>query len=118
MAANFTNTIQLLRYAEEKALLVKLVQQLQKDFILANITCDIKNDIAVDDLEALLYEKIYLLLMEHFDSYLNLLYIIDVPEKVFKGIAVTDAVEVSQQVSFLILERELQKVLLKKKYSS
>jgi len=52
-----------------------------------------------------------------FTVYLNLLYVIDVPEKAFKEIAITDAVDVAEQVSFLILKRELQKVRLKSTFN-
>ena len=115
---DFTNTIQLLQYVKDKSLLEKLYEQLKKDFVLANIPFEVKRDSTIYDFKDLLQEKIYLLMMEHFDSYLNLLYIIDLPEKAFKKIIITDTVEVSQQVSFLILKRELQKILFKEKYSS
>ena len=48
--------------------------------------------------------------MERFDQYLNLMYAIDVPEREFKGINVTDAVEVATQVTFLLLRREWKKI--------
>ena len=54
--------------------------------------------------------------MEHFAEYLNLLYIVDVPEREFQYIEVTDAVEVADQVTFLILKREYQKVWYRNKY--
>ena len=116
MTTHFANAVQLLRYAEEKELFNKLVQQLKKDFVLANISFDIKQNISVTDLKELLQEKIYVLLMERFPEYLNLLYIVDVPENLFKELRVTDAVEVSDQVGFLILKREFQKVCFKEKY--
>ncbi len=56
--------------------------------------------------------------MERFPDYLNLLYAIDIPESVFKKVEVTDAVDVSKQITFFILERELQKVELREKYNS
>jgi hypothetical protein len=114
---DFSNTIQLLQYAQDNALFQRLHQQLRKDFTLANITFKVKSDISIDGLKDLLQEKIYLLVMEHFDRYLNLLYVIDIPEKAFKEIKVTDAVEVSRQVSFLILKRELEKILTRDSYS-
>ena len=73
---------------------------------------------APEELRAILHEKIYYLIMERFADYLNLLYVVDVPEKAFKEIQVTDVVEVAEQVSFLILKRELQKVWLKERYGS
>ena len=56
-------------------------------------------------------------MMEHFSEYLNLLYVVDVPESQFKQIEITDAVEVADQMTFLILKREYQKVWYRNKYT-
>jgi len=117
MVLNFSNSTDLLLNAQENRLYSKLVAQLVKDFGLANIDVDITVDTPSDELKGMLHEKVYRLIMERFSEYLNLLYIVDVPEKAFKQIQVTDVVEVAEQVSFLILKREMQKVLLKAKYS-
>lgn len=117
MVMNYQDSSQLLQSAQENRLYLKLVAQLQKDFSLANISVDIDSDISPNALKNVLREKIYYLIMERFSEYLNLLYIIDVPEKAFKEIQVTDVVEVAEQVAFLILGREMQKVWLKAKYS-
>jgi len=103
------NSKSLLENAQKQQLLPKLVVQLQKDFSLANIFIDLSDDISPDQLRTILHEKIYYLILEKFGDYLNLLYVIDVPEKAFKEIELVDAVEVADQVNFLILKRELQK---------
>lgn len=117
MVLDFSSTSELLQKAQKHRLYGKLVAQLQKDFGLANIPVDLSHDISPGDLKTLLREKIYILILEKFPEYLNLLYIVDVPERSFKDIKVTDIVEVAEQVSFLILKRELQKVWLKDKYA-
>lgn len=117
MLPNFSDNHSLLEHAQNKSLYEKLLTQLEKDFVLANIDIDISVDIEPSDLKTILHEKIYRLLLEKFDEYLNLLYIIDVPESAFKEIKVTDVVEVAEKVTFLVLKRELQKVWLKTKYS-
>ncbi|MDO6517421.1 hypothetical protein SAMN05421766_104131 [Zobellia uliginosa] len=117
MVLNFDDSKDLLQNAEVQQLYGKLVAQLEKDFSLANVHVDLFQGISPNDLVTVLREKVYYLIMERFSEYLNLLYIIDVPEKAFKEIKVTDAVEVADQVSFLVLKRELQKVWLKAKYS-
>lgn len=95
-----------------------LVKQLKKDFELANVPMEIPVEIEANDLIASLREKIYRLLLERFTDYLNLLYVVDVPEKAFKELEVSDVVEVADEVTFLILKRERQKVWLKNRYSS
>ncbi len=111
------NSAEILENAVADSLYPKLVLQLEKDFLLANIPIEIASEIAPNDLKKMLHEKIYHLMMEKFPDYLNLLYIVDVPEKEFKEVQVTDVVEVAEQVSFLILKREFQKVWLKNKYA-
>lgn len=118
MKLDFPNSTELLINAQKGNLYGKLVVQIKKDFGLANIPIDLANDVSPDNLKVFLHEKIYYLIMEKFTEYLNLLYIVDVPEKVFKQIQVTDVVEVAEQVSLLVLRRELQKVWLKANYSS
>ena len=118
MKIDFPNSTVLLQNAQERQLYAKLVVQLKKDFGLANISVDLTDDVNPKDLQTFLHEKIYYLILEKFTDYLNLMYVIDVPEKAFKQIQVTDVVEVAEQVSFLVLTRELQKVRLKEKYSS
>lgn len=117
MSREFSNSTMLLQKAQEEKIYNQLVAQLRKDFGLANVLIAFSLNVLPDDLRAILHEKIYYLIMEKFSEYLNLLYIIDVPERAFKEIQVTDVVEVAEQVSFLILLRELQKVRLKAKYA-
>ncbi len=118
MKLDFPNSIELLTNAQKGNLYGKLVVQIKKDFGLANIPIDLAKDVSPENLQAFLHEKIYYLILEKFTDYLNLLYIVDVPEKAFKQIQVTDVVEVAEQVSLLVLRRELQKVWLKANYSS
>lgn len=115
---NLLNSIDLLEHANKKRLYEKLVHQLQKDFTLANIDITIDENLSPESLKTLIHEKLYQLLLERFSEYLNLLYVIDVPEKAFKDIHMTDVVEVAEQVTFLVLKRELEKVLWKTRYPS
>lgn len=115
MVVKFQNSAELLQNAESERLYGKLVAQLKKDFGLANIAMDFSPGrggalVSPEILTTLLHEKIYVLILERFEAYLNLLYIIDVPEREVKKIQVLDAVEVAKQVTFLVLKREWQKV--------
>ena len=114
----FENSLSLLRGASAQTLYKVLINQLIKDFVRANISSSFHVDMAPKELLSALKEKLYVLLLESFEDYLNLMYLIDVPESAFKNLELTDAVEVSEQLSFLILRREWQKVWLKANYSS
>lgn len=110
--------LQLLQYAEAAGLYPKLILQLGKDFTRSNISFDVPENTKPEEFKSYLKEKIYVLLMEKFDDYLNLLYIIDVPEKAFSKVKSTDVVEVAEEVTYLILQREWQKVWLKHSYGT
>ncbi len=108
--------IELLFKTKKEDLYDGLIQQLEKDFLLANVPLELNKTTLPDQLHKLIKEKLYVLLMERFEAYLNLLYVIDVPENSLKNINVTDAVEVAEQASFLILKRECEKIMLKKRF--
>ena len=108
---------QLIDEANTLDLYQKLVLQLNKDFLYANIDLDFDPDILPSSLKLLLQETVYKLIQEKFAEYLNLLYIIDVSEEVIKQLDGSDTLQLADQVSFLILKREWQKVWFRHKYS-
>jgi hypothetical protein len=112
-----TNFNDLIKEANALSLYKKLILQLNKDFLLANVDLDFHEDVLPSSLKLLLHETVYKLIQEKFTEYLNLLYIIDVPEKDVKALNGEDVLKLSEDVSFLILKREWQKVWFKNKYS-
>ncbi|PZX94033.1 hypothetical protein DOS84_07895 [Flavobacterium aquariorum] len=110
------NTDLLLQEAEKETLYVNLIVQLNKDFNLANEAVDFPISLNPDELKVQLHEKIYRLIQYKFAEYLNLLYIIDVSEEEIKKLDGSDLVILAQQVAFLILKREWQKVWFRNKY--
>ena len=59
----------------------KLIKQLNKDLLFANIDLEFDENILPTSLKYLLHEMIFKLIQEKFADYLNLLYIIDVQKK-------------------------------------
>lgn len=110
------NTDLLLCEAEGENLYLKLVEQLNKDFNLANEAVDFPMSTTAAELKIQLHEKIYRLIQYKFAEYLNLLYIIDVAEEEIKKLDGSDLVILAEQVAFLILKREWQKVWFRNKY--
>lgn len=109
---------ELVLQANDLALYDKLVQQINKDLALANITLEFHHDVLPTSLKLLLHEKVFELIQNNFMDYLNLLYIVDVAEDKIKQLDGIDVMHMSEQVSFLILKREWQKVYFKSQYSS
>ncbi|NHN26973.1 hypothetical protein FIA58_014915 [Flavobacterium jejuense] len=104
------NIDDLINQSEENHLYFKLIEQTNKDFALANEPVDIPLDIFPFQFKELVHEKIYKLIQYKFAEYLNLLYIIDVSESEIMKLDGSDLVELAEQVTFLILKREWQKV--------
>ena len=110
------STDELLSEAEKQNLYSKLIEQINKDFNFANEAVDFPQSTTPQELKVQLHEKIYRLIQYKFAEYLNLLYIIDVPEESVKQLDGNDLVELSEQVSFLILKREWMKVWFRNHY--
>ncbi|MDO5972519.1 hypothetical protein Q4Q35_22180 [Flavivirga aquimarina] len=106
----------LIEEANQLDLYKKLILQLNKDFLLANVDLGFHEEVLPSSLKLLLHETVYKLIQEKFTEYLNLLYIIDVPEKQVKALHGDDLLKLSEEVSFLILKREWQKVWFRNKF--
>ena len=102
--------------ANQLNLYKKLIKQLNKDLSYANINLSFDEDVLPTSLKLMLHETIYKLIQEKFTDYLNLLYIIDVSEKKIKALDGNDVLKLSEHVTFLILQREWQKVWFKNKF--
>ena len=102
--------------ANQIGLYQKLIHQLNKDFLLANIDLDFYEDILPTSLKLILHETVYQLIQEKYAEYFNLLYIIDVPEHKIKQLDGSDTIILAEQVTFLILLREWQKVWYRSNY--
>jgi len=110
------NTDLLLSEAQKEQLYTQLVEQINKDFTLANEPVDLAEDTSPISLKLGVQDKIFNLINHKFAEYLNLLYIIDVPEKDIKALSGADIAELAEQVAFLILKREWQKVWFRNRY--
>ena len=106
----------LIEEASKNNLYSKLIEQLNKDFTLANIEIEFDKEVLHLSLKLILHETVYNLIQDKFSDYLNLLYIVDVPENKVRRLDGSDLVKLSEQVTLLILQREWQKVWYKNRY--
>jgi hypothetical protein len=102
--------------AQTQQLYEKLIAQLNKDLQYANVDLSFDFSVLPASLKVMLQETIYKLINEKFMDYLNLLYIVDVSEKKVKSIDGMDTYVLAEGVTFLILQREWQKVWFKNRY--
>lgn len=107
----------LIAQANQLNLYSKLVAQLNKDLGLANINLEFHADVLPTSLKLMLHEKVFELIQNKFMDYLNLLYIVDVSEAKIRELEGNDVLLMSENVTFLILKREWQKVYFRNQYS-
>lgn len=112
-----SNFEKLIEEANSLHLYKKLILQLNKDLLYANIDLEFDEETLPTSLKLVLQETIFHLINSKFSDYLNLLYIIDVSELKIRELDGNDMVKLSEDVTFLILQREWQKVWYKAKYS-
>ena len=110
LPSTFENVIE---KANQLNLYKNLVRQLNKDLSYANIDLVLDEMVLPNSLKLILHETIYKLITEKFSDYLNLLYIVDVSEQKIKKLDGDDTLKLSEEVTFLILLREWQKVWYK-----
>ncbi|MGX1928689.1 hypothetical protein [Flagellimonas sp. 2504JD4-2] len=118
MKSNFNTSLEILQSAQKELLFHTLLQQIQKDFALANVDLKLSEDMEPLRFKEVLREKIYFLILEKFQQYLNLLYVVDISEGEVRKMSSLDAADASAEMCFLILKREWQKVWFKHKYNS
>ncbi len=106
------------KQVQQENLLEALIIQTNKDFQLANHPLDLSLQATPEQIIQAIHQKVYDLLQYQFSEYLNLLYIVDVSEAQVKSITVNDLVEISEEVSFLLIKRIWQKVYIRKHFSN
>lgn len=94
----------------------KLIKQLNKDLLYANIDLEFDEDTLPTSLKLVLQETVFHLIESKFSDYLNLLYQVDVSEVKIKQIEEDDTTIIVEKVTFLILQREWQKVWYKSNF--
>ena len=98
---------------QNKDLLIMLIRQLNKDFSLTGIDFTFEEKLQIKELVNQLNENIEYLIKNDFQSYLNLLYRIDISESKMKEMNEIEIDKISQKVTSFILIREWQKVWFK-----
>jgi hypothetical protein len=88
----------------------KLILQLNKDLVYANINLEFDKETLPTSLKLVLQEMVFELIQNKFSVYLNLLYSVDVSEVKIRALDGNDTLKLADDVTFLILQREWQKV--------
>jgi hypothetical protein len=103
----------ILQKAQDQGNFNGLLKQLHKDFLRAGLEPDLDLGNTTTSVGRNIVAAIYALIISDFERYLSLLYIIDIDENVVKAIPAKRVDELAHDISVLILQRELKKVILK-----
>ena len=107
----------LIKKATELKLYKRLIVQLNKDLLYANVDLEFNENTLPLSLKLTMQEEVFHLIQNKFADYLNLLYIVDVSEAKVRNLDGNDILKLSEDITFLILQREWQKVWFKNHYS-
>ncbi len=107
------NTLELLQKIDTENLYQNLIQQLNKDFQLSNLDESFELSLTPVQLKEILSKIILNLLTNKYDDYLIFLYRVDVLEKELAALKAANLETTAEQITFLILKREYQKVWFK-----
>ncbi|WP_461599015.1 hypothetical protein [Winogradskyella sp.] len=110
------NFEELITEANALNLYKKLIIQLNKDLLFAQVDLEFDEETQPLSLKLVLQETVFDLIQHKFSDYLNLLYQVDVSEQKIKSLDSSDMIKLSEDVTFLILQREWQKVWYKSKF--
>ena len=107
------NTEELLNSIEVENLYEHLIEQLNKDFQMTNLTVSFEIGISPVQLKKELFAILLNLITKQYDDYLNLLYRIDVPESELGKLINENLTTSIEEITYLVLKREYQKVWFK-----
>lgn len=105
-----SNTSALLENASSKSLYVAVINQLNKDFALANLSYEVPSNFSPEALKDSLEKVLLELLKTNYDGYLNLIYRVDVPESDLMQIQGGSLDQMSEQLTYVVLKRIYKKV--------
>ena len=103
-------TQQLLITATVEELYLAMINQLNKDFGLANLSYSFSLGYRPDQLSTAWENVIHDLLESNYDGYLNLIYRVDLSEKDLLNLKSNSLRELSAELTYLILKRIYKKV--------
>lgn len=110
------NSLELLKSIEVENLYVRLIEQLNKDFQLANVAVSFDTTNSPVQLKKQLFAVLLNLITNQYDDYLNLLYRIDVPESELAKLLNDNLTSSMEEITYLVLKREYQKVWFKQNF--
>ena len=112
------DSLVLIQDIQNEDLYLQTINQLNKDFKLANIDKEISHLVKPIEFKIELEQFVLDLLTNSYDSYLNLVYRVDIQESELMKMSGKILADTVSEIAFLIIKGEFQKVWFKKRYSN
>jgi hypothetical protein len=100
----------------DQQLYQKLLIQIRKDFGLTGLNIDLSDNTEPKELIMRISDVLYPLVQYRFDTFMQLLYRIDIAEQIMKSGEVETAEVLTAKATYQILKREWQKVEWREKF--
>lgn len=117
MKSEMSEGLVLLESISEKQLYTDLITQLNKDFMLSGVRVEFDLNSSPEQLVLILRDKIRDLILNDFNDFLNLLYVIDISEFEVKKLDTEHAGTLADELTVLVLKRLWKKVWYRHKLS-
>jgi hypothetical protein len=106
------------KYSQHLGLLNETVEQIKKDLGESGFTIHFSGNTHTAYIELIdqLQPIIENLLQKNYTHLMQVLYKIDIPEKLFKNVLTSNLSNTSHKIAELIIKRELQKVVIRNEY--
>lgn len=100
---------------EDEKMYIQLINQVKKDFELTGLTIYISEVTSPETLINVVANELYQLVQYRFDVFMQLLYRVDVAERIMQTNEVESSEVLTQKATYELLKREWQKVELRMK---
>ena len=117
MKSEMSEGLVLLESISEKHLYADLITQMNKDFMLSGVKVEFDLNSSPEELVQTLRNKIHHLIVNDFNDFLNLLYVVDISEFEIKKLDTENAGKLVDELTVLLLKRLWKKVWYRNKLS-
>lgn len=117
MIPTANTSISLVKVVRNAELFDAYVHQLKKDFNLAGHSIEIDANMLPNALVQVVHFQIKDLISTNFDAFLQVLYRVDVEERILQSNSLQDAEELVVKATYEILKREWEKVYFRNRFS-
>ena len=117
MKSELSKSLVLLESISDQQLYNSLIAQLNKDFMLAGTGLTFAKELSPQDLVKELHSSIHKVILNEFNEFLNLLYVVDISEYEVRKLDTSKPETLADEITPILLKRIWKKVWLRNQIS-